>query len=311
MSKIGVKMPKAFQANNQIPRSPRGSAPPPQRALPASPSTVEHVLAKKEARREAEIQSHKERLAAARKEHADVTKRLLNTDRARDIDTSLVLEWSVGANALGMSFAHRQSRITHDHTSRETGDPMADEPVPEPAMSLGELRQQWVEAACLLRSDMATEDSYEQARKCVRQSLQFLDKLSEVAEGNKDALPGGTGTIFQELLKDLSDCGVAGMMIDNLGAKGGEDGCPTFEEAASASAMASALSCPDLWPKLLAQANDVRCIVRIKLQDANDLKAAQYALECCSTCFQEISAHAKARGISNYAMAQVLNGDEE
>jgi len=175
-------------------------------------------------------------------------------------------------------------------------------------MSLGELRQQWLEATCLLRSNLDTVEAFEQARTTVRNSLGFLDTLGAIAALNSGQLQGGTGTIFQELLKDLARCGVSGMMVDNLGDQGAD---VSFDDAARASALASALACRDRWALLLRQAHDVRCIVRIKLQDANDLKAAQYALECCSTCFQEISAHAKARGISLYTMAQVLEGDEE
>lgn len=217
----------------------------------------------------------------------------------------LVLDWSAGAVEMGKTFVHARNR----RASRNKGVGVpAEEDVPEPAMSLAELRQQWIEATCLLRSNMTTVEAFEQARSTVRTSLAFLDALGAIAAANSAALQGGTGTIFQELLKDLAMCGVSGMMIDNLGDQGSD---MSFEDAAKGSAMAGELGVKDKWAMLLRQAHDVRCIVRIKLQDANDLKAAQYALECCSTCFQEISAHSKARGISNFQMVQVLEGDEE
>jgi hypothetical protein len=221
------------------------------------------------------------------------------------LDTSLVLEWSAGAVENGKTFVHANNRRSTGKVARDG----VEEDVPEPAMSLNELRQQWVEATCLLRSNLDSSDSYEKARSTVRNSLNFLDALGGLASGdNASQLPGGTGTIFQELLKDLATCGVSGMMIDNLGAEGGD---MTLEDAAKESQMARSLACKDQWATLLRQAHDCRSIVRIKLQDANDLKAAQYALECCSTCFQEISAHSGKRGISHFDMVQILEGDGE
>ncbi|KAJ1640845.1 hypothetical protein T492DRAFT_926468 [Pavlovales sp. CCMP2436] len=166
----------------------------------------------------------------------------------------------------------------------------------------------WVEATCLLRSNLNTEQAFEQARTTVRSSLSFLDTLGQIATDNAEQLQGGTGTIFQQLLQDLAMCGVSGMMIDNLGASGSDR---SFEDATSDSEFAGGLGCKDQWPLLLRQTQDVRCIVRIKLQDANDLKAAQYALECCSTCFQEISGHARKRQVSNFSMVAVLEEEEE
>lgn len=213
-----------------------------------------------------------------------------------------MLDWSAGAAELGRTFAHALNR------SLSRAGSAAEEAVPEPAMLLGELRQQWTEATCLLRSDLTAEASFEQARSTVRESLAFLDSLADLAASSSAQLHGGTGALFQALLKDLARCGLSGMMIDNLGEQGAD---MSFQDAAEANALAAELGATQQWPALLRQAHDVRCIVRIKLQDANDLKAAQYALECCSTCFQEISAHAQARRLSNFQMAQLLEGDEE
>lgn len=190
---------------------------------------------------------------------------------------------------------------------REAGD--EEEHVPESKMSLNELRTQWMEASYMLRANMTDEEVFEKARKTVEESLRFLDKLGRVAEQHGEALNGGTGAIFQELIKDLAHCGVSGMMIDN--ARVEQEECLSFNDAAQQSEMAKELGIADEWPEFLHLANEVRCVVRIKLQDANDLKAAQYALESCSTCFNELAAQAKERGISRYEMMRIVEEDDD
>jgi len=294
-----------FAEHPLLPRSPRSSGS--GVAVSDNPSTVKKVLRQKEARRAAEEEIRLRQLTKARVELYSLRKRLLACDKGRDLDATLVLEWSAGATTLGKTFVHNNNRRSTKVVGKSA--PVLDEEdVPEPAMALAELRQQWVEATCLLRSNLNTEQAFEQARTTVRSSLSFLDTLGQIATDNAEQLQGGTGTIFQQLLQDLAMCGVSGMMIDNLGASGSDR---SFEDATSDSEFAGGLGCKDQWPLLLRQTQDVRCIVRIKLQDANDLKAAQYALECCSTCFQEISGHARKRQVSNFSMVAVLEEEEE
>jgi hypothetical protein len=286
---------EVFAPKSALPRSPR-----PDTSLPdnvGSPSTLEKVLQEKEARRAAEEAERLALLREARIEHFRLRKLMLSSSREAFLDTTLVLDWSHGAE-LGKTFAHK---------SLSRCDP--EEAPPEMCMSLSELRQQWIEASCLLRANLSTVGEYESARRTVRNSLDFLDRLLRLAATHSESLAGGTGTIFQELLKDLASCGVSGIMIDNVGAGGGDR---SFDDAARESALAAQLGCADEWPVFLRQAQDMRCIVRIKLQDANDLRAAHYALECCSTCFNEIQAHAQMRNISQYEMvSQVLEGGLE
>lgn len=254
------------------------------------------MLEEKEKRRAAEEAERLALLKEARIEHFRLRKLMLSSSKEAFLDTALVLDWSHGAE-LGKTFSHK-SLSRHDP-----------EEAPEVCMSLSELRQQWVEASCLLRANLSTAASYESARRTVSNSLDFLERLLKLAETHGASLVGGTGAIFQELLKDLAVCGVSGMMVDNVGAVGGDR---SFDDAARASALAARLGCADEWAGFLRQAQDIRCIVRIKLQDANDLRAAHYALECCSTCFNEVQAHARLRGVSLDEMVRlVLEGDAE
>lgn len=225
------------------------------------------------------------------------------------LDTDLVLEWSAGAFVYDKSFVHRGNRLSSELSAREHNVSVADaaEETPDVAMSLDELGQQWAETAWLLRAPLDTEGEVERARVSVRTSLQFLESLSELATKHAHALSGGTGAIFQQLLADLAQCGVSGVNVDNVGARGGEGGCPTLEQAAAKSEMAELLGLrAQQWARMLAAAHEARRIVRIKLQDANDLKAAQYALECCSTCFQELAAHAEQRSCSLFDVVTLL-----
>lgn len=286
---------EVFAPKSALPRSPRPDTSP----LPdnvGSPSTLDKVLQEKESRRAAEEAERLALLKEARIEHFRLRKLMLSSSKEAFLDTALVLDWSHGAE-LGKTFAHK-SLSRHDPA----------EAPPEVCMSLSELRQQWTEASCLLRANLSTVAEYESARRTVCTSLDFLDRLLKLAATHSESLVGGTGTIFQELLKDLALCGVSGMMVDNVGAIGGER---SFNDAARESALAARLGCADEWPVFLRQAQDIRCIVRIKLQDANDLRAASYALECCSTCFNEIQAHARLRDITQYEMVQILEGDAE
>mmetsp|Transcript_8666 Transcript_8666/g.22413 ORF Transcript_8666/g.22413 Transcript_8666/m.22413 type:complete len:326 (-) Transcript_8666:260-1237(-) len=300
----------AFSPTNILARSPRASpaeAQPPKEG--GSPSTVEYVLQQKEARRLQEEEEHKRRLHAARVDYFETRKRLFTGVKGEYLDTDLVLEWSAGAFVYDKSFVHRGNRLSSELSAREHNVALGDstEETPDVAMSLDELEQQWAEATWLLRAPLDTSEQLERARVSVRASLHFLESLSELATQHEGALAGGTGAIFQQLLADLAECGLSGVMVDNMDVRGGEGGRPTFEQIALTSEMADRLGARAQWAQMLAAAHETRRIVRIKLQDANDLKAAQYALECCSTVFQELAAHAEQRSCTLFAVVELLN----
>lgn len=60
------------------------------------------------------------------------------------------------------------------------------------------------------------------------------------------------------------------------------------------------------WKPLAAAAEAARSLVRIKLEDANDLLAARQALEFCGHLFADIEAHAASTGSGLNAMLAML-----
>jgi hypothetical protein len=158
-------------------------------------------------------------------------------------------------------------------------------------VSVEKLSQKWFEVTCLLRHGFSDHGSYHAGVSAVAEAEAALARIEAVS----DARGVNTGQAFQALLSSLSSGpgGGIGRAASHYDAYGSEVGRLGMGEAE--------------WQALAAGADRLRSLVRIKLEDANDLQAAKMALELASTFFASIQLHAKAREIDAYEMAEQLS----
>lgn len=290
-----------FAPSFALARTPAGSAPFPPFAFAkdgACQGTRQSVLSLKEQERCAAEQQQLQLLAAARIEHFNKRRALLCYAKEQYIPAAIVLDWS--NNNLSIALTHSQdNNSAKQQETGERGEACL-------VVSEGELAQQWMELVCLLRSSIVDEESLSSTQELVAASLAFLDEVKALCSAQAE--PPLHGTVYQELLKDLAQCGIAGAMVDNAGV-GNQDTVKSMHEVAKDSEMAAGLKCADRWAGLMKGANTIRNLVRIKLQDDNDLHAARLALDCCDACFSQLRLHANKKGISNYEMVLILEGN--
>jgi hypothetical protein len=126
------------------------------------------------------------------------------------------------------------------------------------------MQGQWVEVECLLRVQLRTSEALDDAGSRVRASLAFDKTLNERAASSGVL----KGAIFQALLAFVD--GNADSTADSVGLE------VTAEQ----------------WDELGRGSDALRKLVRIKVQDDNDLKAANLALASCAEFFDNLQRYA-------------------
>jgi hypothetical protein len=171
-------------------------------------------------------------------------------------------------------------QVEDDNDDEEAGVPNRDT-----------LAQQWFEVSCLLRHDFANAKDYEEGIERVKDSLSFLNRLDTIAE----RIDVNRGQIFQELLRRIGDSSAHGLMSR-------EDG--TYD-AYTAKIKSDILKDKD-WTELTNGARDLLNLVRIKLEDKNDLQTARSALEHSNSFFSDVSSYASSKDVPGYSVVSDL-----
>ena len=217
------------------------------------------------------------------------------------VPASAALSFRIAANALKYALTQRSGRSSPGNQRRAGGggtgrsqlsqasqasdgslaEPVevldqGDDPTDEELFSA--MQGQWVEVECLLRVQLRTPEALEEGRKRVSESLAFDNAL-----GQKAAAVGVLkGTIFQALLARA-------------------DGSAEATAASVGVEMAEAE-----WEAQAAGADALRKLVRIKVQDDNDLKAANGALSSCAEFFANLSTYASRNSLKETEVLEKL-----
>jgi len=193
--------------------------------------------------------------------------------------TEVAISFRVAANALKFAMTQRSGRTSPG--MKRPGGGTVEEPVEEEDLTDEELFSsmlgQWVEVECLLRVQLRSQEHLEEARERVKGSLAFDADL-----GSRAASSGILkGTIFQALLRkaDGDDVGGASVGLDVSDAD---------------------------WAALADGAAELRRLVRIKVQDDNDLKAANGALSSCADFFRNLALYGSRHSMQEMAVVQKL-----
>ena len=155
------------------------------------------------------------------------------------------------------------------------------------------LSNQWFEMSMLLRGAVVAD-----ALQFAALKARVCDALEGLASIESAARRSGVivGKLFQALLQRLSQEG------DESGGGITRD----VEDYDAAAAGVNALAEGDAWAPLAAAAAGARALVRIKLEDSNDLLAARQALEFCVQLFADVERLAVAEGKSLDATLALL-----
>ena len=200
-------------------------------------------------------------------------------------------------------FSHRQMSVelltARSSQSGGTSSPQpaaaASSPSPPPSVAAAPppvetLMQQYGEVECLLRVPLVDAAALQKARDRVASALAFDARLTELA-AESGALKG---TIFQDLLAALREAGASHAQVDL-----------SFRERSGSVAELLGLNLSE-WASLQGQADALRNLVRIKVADDNDLKAANLALQTCSDFFGGLTLAAAAQGIGDFDLLKTL-----
>ena len=139
---------------------------------------------------------------------------------------------------------------------------------------LATMQQQWVEVECLLRVRLDTEEALAEARSRTHAALDFdaaLNKLCKASGVLK-------GAVFQALLAHADGMNEPTPEKLGLGVEARE------------------------WASLTTGADGLRKLVRIKVQDDNDLKAANGALGSCDAFFGNLRVYSRRTGVSEMSI---------
>ena len=189
--------------------------------------------------------------------------------------------YRAAASALQFAMTQRSGRSSPGIKGTDGGEP-AEASVDDPTEELfSTMKSQWVEVECLLRAQLRErEDAVQEARERVTAALAFDNALGKLAS-DRGILKG---TIFQALLASVE----------------GSD-----------SASAKSVGLDDMsaseWVSQAARADALRKLVRIKVQDDNDLKAANGALSSCGDFFANLSIYCSRRGLRETAVLEKLD----
>lgn len=262
-------------------------------------------------------------------------KTLLNLSRTPSasgddcVPASAALSFRIAANALKYAMTQRSGRSSPGQR-RAGGGTGRDEP-PEVQDSaddqtdeelLSTMQGQWVEVECLLRVqlrsgpdalDEAVRTSISQSEIEPRARARFAHRLLPRTNSDATTLPAPPCPVWQRkrvseslafdnaLGQRATDSGVLkGTIFQGLLARA--DGS---EQASASSVGLSDVSDAD-WAEQAAGADALRKLVRIKVQDDNDLKAANGALSSCAEFFSNLALYASRQGIKEAAVIEKL-----
>ena len=142
------------------------------------------------------------------------------------------------------------------------------------------MQGQWIEIEYLLREvELRTAEGLEAARERVAASLAFDTGLGQVASSSGVL----KGAIFQALLARA-------------------DG----SEAATAASVGLEMA-EEEWEAQARGADTLRKLVRIKVQDDNDLKAAHGALSSCSDFFTNLRVYGQRQSLGTVDVISKLD----
>jgi hypothetical protein len=239
-------------------------------------------------RRFIEIQSDYEK---TRKTLLNLSRQPSDADGSDCVPAAAALSFRVAANALKYAMTQRSGRGSPGLRRPDGGgaaveqpaqpvvdDPAAAEDDPTDEELFSAMQGQWVEVECLLRVQLRGAEALDDARERVTNSLAFDSLLAQRASDSGQL----TGTIFQALLAR---------------ADGSAD--------ATASSVSLELGDAD-WDNDAASADALRKLVRIKVQDDNDLKAANGALQSCADFFSNLRVYASRHGLGEIAVLEKL-----
>ena len=192
-------------------------------------------------------------------------------DGSDTVPAAAALSFRTAANALKFAMTQRSGRsgasspaLKHQGgfeapvEEEPAVDDQTDEETDEELFSV--MQGQWVEVECLLRVQLRSEEALEEARTRVAASIAFYSGLGQLVSSSGTLM----GTIFQALLARA-------------------DG----NEASTAASIGLDLD-DGAWAAQTSGADALRKLVRIKVQDDNDLKAANGALSSCSEFFSNL-----------------------
>ena len=218
-----------------------------------------------------------------RKTLKDLSRQTSRDDGDDTVPAAAAASFRVAANALKFAMTQRSGR-TSPGLKRPGGGTVVEEPEPEPVNDLSDeellstMCGQWVEVECLLRVQLRSAELLEEARERVKASLAFDGRVSQTAT-TAGVLKGA---VFQAL---LAHC----------------DG------SADATAASVGLDISDAeWDELTQGADALRKLIRIKVQDDNDLKTANNALSSCAEFFTNIAVYAARQSLEETAVLSKL-----
>lgn len=208
-----------------------------------------------------------------RKALQDYSRQPSSHDGDDTVPTAAASSFRNAAKALRDAITQRSGRSPgHKNSDCKASDFVAEDPPEEvPDEELFPLMQsQWVEVGCLLRLQLNSSEALDDARSRVGASVSFDVTLAERAQSSGVL----KGTIFQALLA-FAD-GRAESTAESVGVQ---------------------LSDGD-WAELSQGSDALRKLVRIKVQDDNDLKAANLALKSCADFFDNLKCYASRHGMA-------------
>lgn len=165
--------------------------------------------------------------------------------------------------------AHAHNTRTKNHRTERTAlRGLSDS---ECELDIAGLQRRFMEMEGLLRIPFNKDGDVDRARTFVSRSQVFLTKLAELSQ----QMGLLQGTIFQDLLARLSRA---------------NDGSQNMDLRSSRLSMREPLDevPPDQANKLMTQANELLNLVRIKIEDDNDLKLVRQALRESALFFKDL-----------------------
>ena len=238
-----------------------------------------------------EIQSDYEKQAKSLKQASFNASQSSSAEGDDTVPAELALSFRESANMLKFAMTQRSGRNSPG-IKRPSRMGFGEMKLEEPVVEVDEeatdeelfsaMQGQWVEVECLLRVQLRSEEALEKAKLRVSESLAFDGSL-----GKRAAASGKLkGTVFQALLAKAD--GSAG--------------------ATSASVGLTECSEED-WDGLAKGADALRKLVRIKVQDDNDLKAANGALTSCAEFFATLAIYGKRKRLDGMGVITALEAN--
>lgn len=176
-----------------------------------------------------------------------------------------------------------------------------------PLASLDSLRSSLCEIGLTLRLSIEDDAALAQAEEHVQGSLAFLGSLAAHAE-QRGALQGA---MFQELLRScgpsMGHLGRTPTMKVHKAADGGDGGGAGGSGGGGGGVVSRVCGDPLTTIRMAMDAQKLINLVRVKLEDDNDLNLARRCLGDARTCFAQLKGHAEQRSMSVYELYRQLS----